>query len=61
MNIVLTLDRTILINGNVIRVIGPFDSIASTRQWALKANAILEAQGVTELTIEVLDDPADLI
>lgn len=61
MNIVITLDRTAMINGNPVHVIGPFDSMAAARRWALMANAILEAQGVTELTMDVLDNPADLI
>jgi hypothetical protein len=61
MNIVITLDRTALINGNPVRVIGPFESMPEARRWALMANAILEAQDVKEITIDVMDDPADLI
>ena len=61
MNIVITLDRTALINGTPVHVIGPFESMPAARLWAIMANAILEAQGVTELTFDVMDDPADLI
>jgi hypothetical protein len=44
-----------------VSVIGPFATYYDAKRWALMANAALEAAGVKELFIELLDDPADLL
>ena len=66
MQYIIRLEHTAIIRrpdgiNSPVSVIGPFATYYDAKRWALMADAALEAAGVKELTLEVLDDPADLI
>ena len=43
------------------RSVGPFDTENKARLWMLKARGVLEAAGASDATLEVLEEPTDLL